>query len=138
MSFTLVPRRKNPLYAVWLGMKFRCSNPKATNFKWYGGRGITVCQKWLNSFGDFISDMGPRPTPKHMIERINNDGNYEPSNCRWATKTEQSRNIRSNRRINLNGESLTLVELSEQTGIKRQTLAWRLNRKLGMSEVLKT
>ena len=75
-------------------MKYRCSNPRAKDYPDYGGRGIKVCERWLNSFENFLADLGPRPTPQHSIERLDNDGNYEPGNCVWATKQEQNRNRR--------------------------------------------
>lgn len=81
-------------YARWASMRERCNNPKAHNYHLYGGRGIRVCERW-NSFENFIADMGLRPTDTHSIERVDNDGNYEPSNCKWATKLEQSRNRRN-------------------------------------------
>ncbi len=90
---------EHPLYSTWRGMNTRCSNPNAINWKYYGGRGIRVCDRWLNSFTDFATDIeneiGPKPTPSHSIDRIDNDGNYEPGNVRWATKKEQSMNRRA-------------------------------------------
>jgi hypothetical protein len=83
-----------PEYVVWSNMIYRCETPKAANFHLYGGRGISVCAKWRHSFDAFFDDMGPRPTPSHSIDRIDNDGNYEPGNCRWATKKEQRANQR--------------------------------------------
>ncbi len=80
-------------YQSWYNMKSRCLNPNASKYKHYGGRGITVCDEWLQ-FINFYADMGDKPTPKHTIERINNDGNYEPSNCKWATYSEQNKNLR--------------------------------------------
>lgn len=87
--------RITPEYACWNNMKSRCYSPKWPAFKHYGGRGIRVCERWLLSFENFLADMGERPSNKHSIDRFpNNDGNYEPSNCRWATRKEQSSNQR--------------------------------------------
>src|SRR5579863_7091724 len=86
---------KHPFeYITYAGMKQRCSNPRASSYQWYGGRGITVCSRWWTSFANFIADMGPRPSPKHSLDRIDSNGNYEPNNCRWATVAEQARTRR--------------------------------------------
>ena len=87
-----------PEYRIWQAMKQRCSEPQQDNWKYYGGRGIAVCDRWLDSFTAFLADMGRRPSSKHSIDRINNDGHYTPQNCRWATAIEQ----RANRRPQVN------------------------------------
>lgn len=88
-------------YHCWAMMKQRCYNKKYTEYHRYGGSGIRVCDEWVKSFSRFISDMGPRPSNNHSIDRIDSSGNYEPSNCRWATSLEQT----LNRRINKNNKS---------------------------------
>lgn len=86
--------RGTPEYNSWACMKQRCTNPSNHRFQAYGGRGIRICDRWLNSFEDFFVDMGPKPSPSHSIERLDNDGDYDPANCVWATKTAQARNRR--------------------------------------------
>lgn len=98
-------------------MKNRCRNPKNPSFMHYGGRGISVCDRWLEDGGrgflNFIEDMGPPPTPKHSLDRINVDGNYEPGNVRWANDFEQARNKRGTKMIKLNGIDVSLAEVCE-------------------------
>lgn len=84
----------HPIFRVWVDMKHRCSNPNHAQFYYWGGRGIKVCDRWENSFPNFLKDMGDRPTPQHQIDRINNDLGYFPENCRWATPSENQRNKR--------------------------------------------
>ena len=88
---------RSPAYVSWLNMKSRCYNPNHRAFSYYGGRGIRVCKRWLNSFENFLADMGDRPPGTTLDRYPDQDGDYEPSNCRWATKTEQQNNLRSNR-----------------------------------------
>lgn len=116
-----------PEYGIWQAMKRRCDSPSVPTYNRYGGRGIKVCDKWLHDFWEFYKDMGQRPGDEYTLERRNNDGNYEPSNCFWATRTEQARNRSSNCLVDYNGKMITLAELSEITGIQSRTLQWRHN-----------
>ena len=117
--------QKTDEYNIWCKIKDRCRNKNDLR---YGGRGIIICERWLGSFENFLSDMGKRPTPKHSIDRIDNDGNYEPSNCKWATKTEQARNRRSNVFITYNNETHCLNEWAEKLSMPPMTLWSRLYR----------
>ncbi|MBK7380396.1 MAG: hypothetical protein IPJ03_15690 [Ignavibacteriales bacterium] len=88
-------RSKLPEFCVWLKMRERCLKPNTKEYGNYGGRGIKVCDRWVNNFNNFLEDMGSRPTPKHQIDRIDNEGNYEPNNCRWVSQTVNARNKRT-------------------------------------------
>lgn len=103
-----------PEYTAWKTMLARCQNPNWARFDYYGGRGITVCKRWLK-FENFLADMGRRPSPAHSLERKSNDGNYTPKNCVWATKKEQARNRRSTRLVIYRGETMSIAELAEKT-----------------------
>lgn len=114
----------HPEYHAWANMIQRCENPKKPEFKNYGGRGISVCARW-HVFTNFISDMGRRP-PMTSIERIDNAGNYEPGNCKWATRGEQNRNHRRNKFIDIDGLSLTVTDWSKRLGMSRSGVMHRL------------
>jgi hypothetical protein len=86
-----VEGEQSPEYRSWGSIKARCSNPKRANWHWHGGRGIKVCARWAGSFEAFRADVGPRPSPQHVLTRINRDGNFEPGNCRWATRGEEQK-----------------------------------------------
>lgn len=129
---------KSSEYKVWKNMIGRCHNPNCTYYYNYGGRGILVCERWRNSFTDFLSDMGPKPSPGHSIERIDANGNYEPSNCCWATRLEQARNTRTNHFIEVNGERLTIQEWSRKTGIHQSTIVRRVQAGLSPEECIRT
>lgn len=115
-----------PEWYIWQSMKQRCSNSKQRGFKDYGGRGIRVCKRWLNSFANFFADMGPRPSPKHTLERKEVNGHYQPSNCCWALRKSQMNNMRTNHRITLNGVRMTLSQWAEHAEIPAASLSRRL------------
>lgn len=117
---------QTPEYRAWCAMKSRCYRKTDTFYNDYGGRGIGVCSKWLNSFEAFFSDMGSKPTLKHTLDRIDNDGDYCPENCRWATQKQQAKNRRGNRFITHNRITLTIGEWAEQSGVNRITLHNRI------------
>ena len=119
---------KSREFAIWMGIRARCRNPRNGNYPRYGGRGIEVCDLWFDSFEAFYGDMGPRPSPKHSIDRIDNDGNYEPSNCRWADLKTQANNQSHNRVVTYRGQSMTLTEAAQASGIPVSTLGGRLRR----------
>ena len=116
------------VYKAWQGLRYRCLDPEHEQYHNYGGRGITVCDEWKTSFEAFYRDMGPRPNIGYSIDRIDVNGNYEPSNCRWATTTEQANNTRRNVYYDFNGEKLTLAEISRRTNIPVPTLSCRIKR----------
>lgn len=131
-EFTLIhgfARRPNriPEYGVWIGMKKRCSNPNQKAYPAYGGRGIKVCDIWRNDFQAFFDDMGPRPSKDHSLDRVDNDGNYEPSNCRWATRKQQMRNTSRNHMITYKGETRTMIEWAEIYKIPLKSVWYRIN-----------
>lgn len=112
-----------PEYKVYAGIKRRCYNRNEKAYPFYGGRGIKMCERWRNDFAAFLSDMGPRPSDKHSIDRFpNHKGDYEPSNCRWATFEQQMNNRQNNRIVEYQGSGMTIAQLSRKTGINYHTL----------------
>lgn len=114
-----------PEYCAWTQMRDRCRRQSHPGYELYGGRGITVCARW-SSFQNFLADMGRRPSSSHSIDRIDNDGNYEPGNCRWATPKEQASNRSPNRFVEIEGERVTVQEASRRLGLGKNTVAERL------------
>lgn len=114
-----------PTWQSWRGMCKRCLDPRNQDFHSYGGRGITICQRWLGSFESFLEDMGIRPDD-HSLDRIDNDGNYEPGNCRWATRSNQQRNKRSNHHLTYSGETLCIAEWADRLNVPHWLIRSRL------------
>jgi hypothetical protein len=116
-------------YNTYIAMMLRCYKPSHHNFHNYGGRGITVCDEWCKCFHEFLRYMGKKPTPKHTINRIDNNRNYEPGNVEWATTAKQNRNRRDSRNITLpSGETTHLIDLANGMGIDRTVLARKIKR----------
>jgi hypothetical protein len=121
-----------PMYRRWYNIKSRCMNPK--NEKWvnYGGRGITLCERW-HTFESFLEDMGPQPTPKHTVGRLDNDGPYSPENCRWEDSVEQANNKRTNVRIS----GKTLAQHAKELGVTAEAIRYRLDHNLNPLSIRK-
>lgn len=116
-----------PEYSSWRGMIERCENPNHRQFKDYGGRGVTVCPEWRQSFTAFVRDMGPRPAGC-SVERRKNHLGYTQENCYWSSRKEQARNKRNNRLLTAKGQTKTLAEWSEETGLHYVTIVTRIDR----------
>jgi len=122
---------KTTEHNIWIGMRQRCRNPKNTSYPRYGGRGVIVCERW-DSFEAFLEDMGQRPSKNHSIDRINNDGPYEPGNCRWATRSEQMLNRRHADlwridQVELNGERRTVASWCRELGLSPPMVRMRIS-----------
>lgn len=115
-------------YRAWRDMLNRCYWERHISYSNYGGRGVVVCERWRNSFEAFVTDMGMKPSPDLSLDRIDNDGDYTPGNCRWATRTEQSANRRNAHRITAFGETLSITEWSKRTGVGSTTILMRIKR----------
>lgn len=114
-------------YRIWRHIKSRCLNPNTGSYKNYGGRGISICSMWIDSFENFFEYMGKRPSSKHSIDRFpDKNGNYEPNNCRWATPKEQARNTRTNHNITYKGETHCLIRWAEILGMPYKALHLRI------------
>lgn len=129
-------KSRSPEWKVWNGMIRRCHTETHTCFYKYGERGISVCERWRKSFANFLADMGERPSAKHQIERKENNGNYEPGNCIWATAKVQARNRRSTVFLTHDGLTMCLTDWSAKTGLQRETISARMKRGLPQSACL--
>lgn len=128
--------RLNAERHVWHQMIHRCTNPRSGKWPRYGGRGICVCDRWRNSFDAFLADVGHRPSSRHQLDRIDNDGHYQPGNVRWATPKQQSRNKSNNRIVAYGGESIPITEALERAEISRFCYYSRLSRGWSAEEAL--
>lgn len=118
---------RHPLHQTWCSMRFRCQNPSNTDYPNYGARGVTVCDRWNQSFWNFVDDMGPRPDG-HTLDRIDNNGPYSLENCRWAGRQTQANNRRSNRLVTYGGVECTLSDLARLVGKRYRTLYDRIQK----------
>lgn len=133
----VIGRKRSATNNAWTNLVARCTNPNRPDYRYYGGRGITVCERWLNSFAAFVEDMGIRPDGR-SIDRIDNARGYEPGNCRWATKDEQMQNTRATRRIEFNGRVMGLNAWAKVVGIDKESLRTRLKRGWSIERALTT
>lgn len=119
----------SPEYRVWAAMKSRCNNPNHSRYRYYGGRGIKICDRWNQSFKAFFSDMGKKTNPKHTLDRINNNGNYKPQNCRWATQAQQRRNFSGNRMLTFKGKTQCMADWAKEFNLRQSQLKWHIDYK---------
>lgn len=127
-----------PEYKAWRAARSRCHNPKDRAYKDYGARGIRMCEQWRESFTAFMADVGQRPSKNHSLDRIENDGNYEPGNVRWATRTQQARNRRSTVEIEYGGQALCIGEWERMLGFSHHGISSRLKRGWTVEQALST
>lgn len=129
----------HPLYKIWKSMLMRCNNPHVKNYNNYGGRGIKVCDRWSGDLGfeNFVNDMGERPTPEHTLDRVDYNGDYEPSNCRWATHEAQCNNKRNNSYVVLNGEEITCAQLCKRYGFYYTYVTYQLRQGIDINFIIK-
>lgn len=130
--------RYHSLYGTWIMMKHRCNNPNNIAYEYYGGRGISVCERWLHSFENFLEDMGEKPSAEHTLDRIDNNKGYSPNNCKWSTKSEQIINSRGSNvneiiikriRILHKDKAITQRKLAKMFGINQSTVSRIINNK---------
>lgn len=131
-------RSFTPEYRAWQTMRLRCLNPSNRAYPAYGGRGIAVCDRWRDDFEAFLADVGPKPSPRHEIDRIDNNRGYEPGNCRWVTRSQNDRNRRSTLWVEYRGERRRLIDLCEQFGTWPDTVKFRLKHGWTMEAAVET
>lgn len=130
-------RERSSTHHTWTNMVARCTNPNRPDYRYYGGRGIEVCEAWRDSFAAFLADMGEKPEGR-SLDRIDNEVGYEPGNCRWATKHQQMQNTRATRLITFAGQTMGLNAWAKRVGINKQSLSDRLRRGWPLEKALTT
>lgn len=135
-TWTSHGKSQTPEYGSWWAMIWRCS-PNSIQWKNYGGRGIVICERW-RKFENFFADMGPKPTPRHGIDRIDNNGNYCAENCRWATMAEQNNNKRNNAWVEFGGKRQTIAQWARESCVREVTLRRRLKDGWAIGDALTT
>jgi hypothetical protein len=128
---------RTPAWVAWVGMRTRCNNPNLPSYQWWGGRGIRVCERW-SSFENFLADMGQPPAPRMSLDRIDNDGDYEPGNCRWADHRTQAHNRRDNRVLETPRGPMLMIDAAKAYGLGVSTLSWRLRHGWDVLDALTT
>jgi hypothetical protein len=131
-------RRKDPMYSIWQGIKNRCYNPNVKSYPDYGARGITVCDRWLESFENFLADMGDRPTDKHTLDRRDNDKEYSPENCVWETRRVQAQHTRRSRMLTYQGRTQSMAAWCDELGLKYRLIESRTERGWPADEAFET
>jgi hypothetical protein len=130
--------KPSPEWVSWTSMRHRCDNPRNAQYPRYGGRGISVCERWEESYANFLEDMGRRPTLKHSLDRINVNGPYSPENCKWSTSREQSRNKTTTVILEFNGERLCVRDWSDRTGVSHDAISKRIKAGWSVERTLTT
>jgi hypothetical protein len=126
--------KRAPEYSAWMDMRGRCTAPSHKAYPAYGGRGITICERW-SDFRNFIADMGPRPSTRESLDRINVNGPYSPDNCRWATRDTQNNNRRNTRRLTWRGETLSIAQWQRKLGYGKGVIKTRLRLKWSLERI---
>ncbi len=130
-------RKQSPEYTAWAHMKDRCNNPRHQAYAYYGGRGIVVCERWQSSFDNFLADVGSRPSPSYSLDRFPDpNGNYEPTNVRWATDLEQAQNRKNNISATLNGKTQLMIQWIRELGLDEGNIRCRVARGMSPEDAL--
>ena len=132
----LIGRKTSKTYAAWLSMKYRCYNPNIKNYDDYGGRGIRVCDRWLESFANFLEDMGESPSANHSVERIDVNGDYCPENCKWASREEQANNTRRTVRVIYDDMTYSITQLCRHLDLNYKQVEYKRSRGIDIGDII--